>query len=101
MLVLSRKPGSQVIVANNIRITVLEIRGGVVKIGIEAQGRPVGHAHKTQRAMVKAERSFPARRLFGAGREHRKLAAADRQRRLDRDRKEMRFLLAFGVLVVL
>jgi carbon storage regulator len=36
VLVLSRKPGSQVVVNGNIRITVLEIRGGVVKIGIEA-----------------------------------------------------------------
>lgn len=36
VLVLSRKPGAQVVVGGNIRITVLEIRGGVVKIGIEA-----------------------------------------------------------------
>jgi carbon storage regulator len=36
VLVLSRKPGSQVLVDGNIRITVLEIEGGRVKIGIEA-----------------------------------------------------------------
>ncbi len=36
MLVLSRKPGTCVVVGGNIRITVLEIRGGVVRIGIEA-----------------------------------------------------------------
>ena len=36
MLVLSRKPGTQVLVDGNVRITILEIRGGQVKIGIEA-----------------------------------------------------------------
>ena len=36
MLVLSRKPGTQVLVGDNVRITILEIRGGQVKLGIEA-----------------------------------------------------------------
>lgn len=36
MLVLSRKPGTQLLLDGEIRITVLEIRGGQVKIGIEA-----------------------------------------------------------------
>lgn len=38
MLVLSRKPLETVYVGNNITITVLSIRGGVVKLGIEAPG---------------------------------------------------------------
>jgi carbon storage regulator len=36
MLVLSRKPGTRVQIGDTIRITVLEIRGGRVTIGIEA-----------------------------------------------------------------
>jgi carbon storage regulator CsrA len=36
VLVLSRKPGTKVLVDGKIRITILEIRGGQVTIGIEA-----------------------------------------------------------------
>jgi carbon storage regulator len=36
MLVLTRKPGEQIIIANNIRLTVVSIGHGRVKIGIEA-----------------------------------------------------------------
>lgn len=39
MLVLSRKPGEQVYVGNDIIITVTEVSGGKVKIGIEAPRR--------------------------------------------------------------
>lgn len=36
MLVLTRKPGQKLIIANDIEITILEIRGESVKIGIQA-----------------------------------------------------------------
>lgn len=36
MLVLSRKPGEQVYIGNNITITVVEIKGNRVRLGIEA-----------------------------------------------------------------
>jgi carbon storage regulator len=36
VLVLTRKPGEQIVIANNIRITVVSIGPGRVKIGIEA-----------------------------------------------------------------
>jgi carbon storage regulator len=38
MLVLSRKPNQTVYVGDEIKITVLGVRGGVVKLGIEAPG---------------------------------------------------------------
>ncbi len=38
MLVLSRKPGEKLQVGDNITITVLEIHGRVLRIGIEAPG---------------------------------------------------------------
>lgn len=36
MLILSRKPGEQLIVGENIVVTVAEVRGNRVKIGIDA-----------------------------------------------------------------
>jgi carbon storage regulator len=36
MLVLSRRVGESVVVDNSITITVLEVRGDVVRVGIEA-----------------------------------------------------------------
>lgn len=36
MLVLSRKKGESVIIDGNIKVVVVDIRGGVVRLGIEA-----------------------------------------------------------------
>jgi carbon storage regulator len=36
MLVLSRKPGEEIVIAGNIRITVVSVRGEQVRLGIEA-----------------------------------------------------------------
>lgn len=36
MLVLTRKPGESIVIDNNIVITVVEIRGGQVRVGIQA-----------------------------------------------------------------
>jgi carbon storage regulator len=36
MLVLSRKPGEKVVIANDITVTVLEVHGNRVRVGIEA-----------------------------------------------------------------
>jgi carbon storage regulator len=36
MLVLTRKPGEAIVVGASIRVTVLEVRGGRVRLGIEA-----------------------------------------------------------------
>lgn len=41
MLVLSRRIGESVIIADNVTVTVLEVRGDVVRIGIDAP-RSVG-----------------------------------------------------------
>jgi carbon storage regulator len=36
MLVLSRKPGQEVVIGDNIRITIVSVRGEQVRLGIEA-----------------------------------------------------------------
>lgn len=36
MLVLSRKPGESFVIGDNITVTVLEVRGDVVRVGIDA-----------------------------------------------------------------
>lgn len=36
MLVLTRKPGEGILIGDDIRITVVEIKGGGIRIGIEA-----------------------------------------------------------------
>jgi carbon storage regulator len=36
VLVLSRKPGESIVLANSIRVTVVEVSSGVVRIGIDA-----------------------------------------------------------------
>lgn len=36
MLVVTRKPNDAVLIGDNVRITVVSVRGGSVKIGIEA-----------------------------------------------------------------
>jgi carbon storage regulator len=58
MLVLSRKSGEKVLLGGEITITLLEIQGNRVRIGIEAPG---------QVAVLRAELSRPAPRVKGAG----------------------------------
>ncbi|HUY36219.1 MAG TPA: carbon storage regulator [Pirellulales bacterium] len=49
MLVLSRKDGQKVIVGHNVVITVLEIRGDLVKLGFDAPGQIPIHREEVRR----------------------------------------------------
>lgn len=43
MLILSRKVGEAIIIAGNIKIRVLENKGGLVKLGVEAPDQVIVH----------------------------------------------------------
>lgn len=50
MLVLSRRPGEEIIISGNIRVTVVSVKGDRVRIGIEAPDSvPVDRAEVHQR----------------------------------------------------
>ncbi len=59
MLVLSRKRDEQIVIAENIVITVVEIRGGKVRLGIEApQDVPV-HRKEVYEAIQREKEGKP------------------------------------------
>ncbi len=59
MLVLSRKRDEQLVIAENIVITVVEIRGGKVRLGIEApQDVPV-HRREIYEAIQREKEQKP------------------------------------------
>lgn len=67
MLVLSRKVGEEIVIGTDIRITVVAIKGGKVRIGINAPKEIVvdrTEVHENRHDFFK-ERLTPASRIFG------------------------------------
>ncbi len=56
MLVLSRKSGQQIVIADNIVITVVEIRSDRVRLGIEAPREIPVHRKEVSEAIEQTER---------------------------------------------
>ena len=54
MLVLTRKPGESIIIADNIRITVVDIGHGRVRLGIEAPGLTIDREEIHELRMAEA-----------------------------------------------
>ena len=52
MLILARKEGEAIIVADDIRIQILETRAGQVKLGIEAPGHITIHREEIYQRIV-------------------------------------------------
>lgn len=65
MLQLSRKPGETIVVGDDIRITVLQIAGGAVRVGIEAP-RSVPIYREEIWESVRDENAAAARAAAGA-----------------------------------
>ncbi len=57
MLVLTRKPRESVIVGNSIRITVIELSHGAVRLGFEAPPEVSIYREEIYREIAKANRS--------------------------------------------
>ena len=59
MLVLSRKQGEMIVVGTAIRVTVLELRGGRVRLGIEAPS----HVSVRRQELDESETKYPPLRV--------------------------------------
>lgn len=57
MLVLSRKKNERIVIAGGIVITVVEVRGDRVRIGIEAPKEVAVHRQEVQEAIEKERRA--------------------------------------------
>lgn len=57
MLVLSRKKNEVINIGDNIRITIVEVRGGNVRIGIEAPDDVSVHRHEVYDAIKREQES--------------------------------------------
>ena len=56
MLVLSRKPGQSLIIGEDVRVKIVEVRGQQVRIGIEAPSRVSVVREELHRAVAAANR---------------------------------------------
>ncbi|MDO8683499.1 MAG: carbon storage regulator CsrA [Armatimonadota bacterium] len=66
MLVLARKHGQSIFVGDNIEITVVEVRGDVVRLGIDAPGAiPVYRKEVWERIKAENEAAAESVRLAG------------------------------------
>ena len=59
MLVLTRKPGEALMLADEVKITVLEVKGKQVRLGIEAPADVAVHREEIYRR-IEAERAAEA-----------------------------------------
>jgi carbon storage regulator len=56
MLVLSRKPGESIVVGNDVTVTILEVRGDLVRVGIDAPRSVAVHRKEVHDELTKANR---------------------------------------------
>ena len=57
MLILTRRSGEAVIVGDNVRIAVLDIRGNQVRLGVEAPREVTVHREEVYRRIVEEQGS--------------------------------------------
>lgn len=59
MLVLSRKKNEQIVIGDGIVITIVDVRGDKVRIGIEAPTHVPVHRHEVYLALQRAAQALP------------------------------------------
>jgi carbon storage regulator len=57
MLVLSRRVGESIVIGDNITVTVLEVRGDVVRVGVDAPRQVAVHREELWRELEEANRA--------------------------------------------
>jgi carbon storage regulator len=67
MLVLTRKSGQKLIIANDIEIVILEIRGDAVKIGIEAPKHITIYREEIYEEIKKSNQKAGSEKLSSTG----------------------------------
>jgi carbon storage regulator len=60
VLVLSRRPGESIVIADDIVVTVLEVRGDVVRLGIDAPRHVRVHREEVYREVQRANQAAAA-----------------------------------------
>ncbi len=60
MLVLSRKKNESIVINNDIKIVVVEIRGDKVRLGVEAPKEVPVHRREVFDAILRTEHELPA-----------------------------------------
>jgi carbon storage regulator len=55
MLVLSRKRDEQIVIGNDVVVTIVEIRGDKVRLGIEAPSHVSVHRHEVYQSINRAK----------------------------------------------
>lgn len=56
MLILSRKVGEAIVIDNEITVRVLEVKGGQIRLGVEAPGRVRVHREEVYRCILEENR---------------------------------------------
>lgn len=57
MLVLSRRVGDSVVIGDNVVVTVLEVRGGMTRVGIDAPREVAVHRKELLEALAASNRA--------------------------------------------
>ena len=60
MLVLTRRAGESIVIGDDVTVTVVDVRGDVVRLGIDAPRSVAVHREEVDRAVVEANRSAAA-----------------------------------------
>jgi carbon storage regulator len=60
VLVLTRRAGESIVIGDDVTVTVVDVRGDVVRLGIDAPRSVAVHREEVYRAVVEANRSAAA-----------------------------------------